>query len=140
MTHTSHTKQLLKILFGAAWIDGIIQPEERAYLRRKAQEQGLENDPEIHTLLSELISVQPTECYQWLQDYLGDNPSESDYQDLVEAISGLIYSDSDIQTQEAQLLAKLQQFDPAQEPHKTPFDKLLRQIQKVYRSAISQQN
>lgn len=140
MTQPPKTQQLLKILFGAAWIDGIIQPEERAYLHKKAQELGLEADPEIHTLLTELKSVQPTECYQWLQAYLGANPKEKDYQDLVEAISGLIYSDSDIQTQEAQLIAKLQELDPALTPHHTILDKVLNHIQKLYRTAISEQN
>jgi hypothetical protein len=139
MTQANKTKQLLKILFGAAWIDGMIQPEERAYLHRKAEEQGLVNDPEIHTLLSEIKAVQPGECYQWLQDYLGDNPTTSDYQNLVETISGLIYSDSDIQTPEAQLLVKLQQLDPALDPHKTVVDKVLQQIQKLYRSAMKQE-
>jgi hypothetical protein len=138
MTQADKTKQLLKILFGAAWIDGIIQPEERAYLRRKAEEQGLVDDPDIHTLLSELKSVQPGECYQWLQDYLGDNPTTRDYQDLVETISGLIYSDSDIQTPEAQLLVKLQQLDPALDPHQSAVDKVLKHIQKLYRSALKQ--
>jgi hypothetical protein len=140
MTQPEKKQQLLKILFGAAWIDGIIQPEERLYLRQKAQEHGLASDPEIHTLLTELKSVQPTECYQWLQDYLGVNPKESDYQDLVEAISGLIYSDSNIQTQEAQLMVKLQELDPALDPHPTLLDKVLKHIQKLYRTAISDQN
>jgi hypothetical protein len=139
MTQPKRTQQLLKILFGAAWIDGIIQPEERLYLHKKAQELGLEADPEIHTLLTELKSVQPTECYQWLQDYLGTNPKASDYQDLVEAISALIYSDSDIQTQEAQLLSKLQELDPALDPHPTILDKVLKNIQRLYRTAINEQ-
>ena len=30
-------KQILKILIGAAWIDGVVQPEERNYLRRIAK-------------------------------------------------------------------------------------------------------
>jgi hypothetical protein len=139
MTQANNKKQLLKILFGAAWIDGIIQPEERAYLRRKTEEQGLIDDPEIHALLSEIKTVQPSQCYQWLQDYLGDNPTAKDYQNLVETISGLLYSDSDIQTQEAQLLVKLQQLDPALEPHKSVVDKALQQIRKLYRSAIKQE-
>jgi len=140
MTQPQKTQQLLKILFGAAWIDGIIQPEERTYLRQKAQEQGLEDDPEIHTLLTELKSVQPVECYQWLQEYLGVSPKESDYQELLDAISALIYSDSDIQTQEAQLLAKLQELDPALDPHQAILDKVLKHIQKLYRTAVSEQN
>ena len=63
---TNKMKQILKILIAAAWIDGIIQPEERAYLRRIARDFQLADDPEIRPLLSELRPVQPIECYQWL--------------------------------------------------------------------------
>ena len=68
-------KLLMKILVGAAWIDGKIQTEERDYLRHKAIANNLAEDKEIKSLLSEIVPVQATECYQWLSDYLGDNPS-----------------------------------------------------------------
>ena len=86
----------MKILVGAAWIDGIIQTEEREYLRHKAIANNLAEDKEIKSLLSEIVPVQGPECYQWLSEYLGENPSESDYQALLEEISALIYSDSDV--------------------------------------------
>jgi hypothetical protein len=132
-------KQLLKILVGAAWIDGLIQPEERNYLRRKAEANGLASEPEIKSLLSEIVPIKPEQCYQWLEDYLGKNHSEEDYQALLEAVSALIYSDSDVQAPEAQLLTKLQGLDPAlQHPHFV-FEKLLKGIQEIYRKAIGQQ-
>lgn len=137
MEKSTKTKQLLKILIGAAWIDGIIQVQEREYLRQMAEENGIADDPEIKSLLSEIKSVQAAECYQWLEDYLGDNPSEKDYQNLLEAISALIYSDGDVDIQEAKLLTKLQLLDPA-ESSRTAFDKLLKVIQKLYRKGINQ--
>ncbi len=139
MEKNAKIKQLLKILIGAAWIDGIIQPEEREYLHRRATENGVADDPEIKSLLSEIKPVQPTECYQWLEDYLGDNPSQEDYQGLLEAISALIYSDGDVQMQEAQLLTKIQLLAPGSESSQSIFEKLLRAIQKLYRKAINQQ-
>ncbi len=139
MEKNAKIKQLLKILIGAAWIDGIIQPEEREYLHRRATENGVADDPEIKSLLSEIKPVQPTECYQWLEEYLGDNPSQEDYQGLLEAISALIYSDGDVQMQEAQLLTKIQLLAPANESSQSGFDKLLKAIQKLYRKAINQQ-
>ncbi|MGL5793241.1 MAG: TerB family tellurite resistance protein, partial [Waterburya sp.] len=75
-------RQILKILIAAAWIDGVIQPEERAYLRRVAQDFQLAEDPEIKPLLSELKPVQAVDCYQWLDEYFGENPSLEDYQEL----------------------------------------------------------
>jgi uncharacterized tellurite resistance protein B-like protein len=132
-------KQLLKLMVGAAWIDGTIQPEERSYLRKMASNNNLADDPEIKTLLSEIKPVQPTECYKWLENYLGDNPTLEDYQGLLEAISGLIYSDGDVQMQEARLLTKIQILEPSNESRKSAFDKVLKTIQKLYRQAISEQ-
>lgn len=137
MENNTKIKQLLKILIGAAWLDGIIQVQEREYLRQMAAENGIADDPEIKGLLSEIKSVQAIECYQWLEDYLGDNHSEKDYQSLLEAISALIYSDGDVDIQEAKLLTKLQLLDPAESPQ-TAFDKLLKVIRKLYQKGINQ--
>ena len=139
MENNLDTKQLLKILIGAAWIDGVIQAEERNYLHRMAANNNLADDPEIKMLLSEIKPVQPAECYKWLENYLGNNPTQNDYQGLLEAISGLIYSDGDVETREAKLLAKVQLLDPSQESSKSAFDKILKTIQKLYRQAISEQ-
>jgi uncharacterized tellurite resistance protein B-like protein len=134
----ANEKQLLKILVGAAWIDGVIQPEERKYLHKMAIDRNLAEDAQIKSLLSEIKPVQPEQCYEWLQDYLGKNPSQEDYQGLLEAISALIYSDGDIQTQEANLLSKIQLLDPSVESRRSTFDKVLKHIQKLYRHAISE--
>jgi uncharacterized tellurite resistance protein B-like protein len=110
--HMAHSiKLLIKILIGAAWIDGKVQLEERQYLHRIAQENGLAEDPDIKPLLHELRSVSAEECYQWIQEYLGDQPASADCQQLLEAISGLIYSDGTIANEEAKLLTRLQMLD-----------------------------
>ena len=139
MNKNTKTKQLIKILMGAAWIDGVIQTEERQYLRRIAATYQVENDPELKPFLSELKPVQAQECYRWLTDYLGENHQEEDYQELLEALSGLIYSDGDVEVQEARLLTKLQELDPIYEQSKSPLDKLLEKIQKLYRKTMSSQ-
>lgn len=136
MKSAQKKKQLLKILIGAAWIDGLIQKEERNYLNKMIASQGLTNDQEIATLVSELKPVQPSQCYQWLEEYLGSNPTTKDYRKLLESISGLVYSDGDVQMQEAQLLTKLQLLDPSQDLSKSAFEKILKTIQKLYRNAI----
>lgn len=56
MVNNSSVTNLVKILIGAAWIDGRIQPEERQYLRKIAQEKGVANEPEIQPLLHELVA------------------------------------------------------------------------------------
>lgn len=136
MKDSKKTKQLFKILCGAAWIDGTIQSEEREYLKQMAAQHNIADDPEIKALLSEIKSVQPNQCYQWLEAYLGKNHKEADYQALLEGLSALIYSDGDVQYQEAQLLARVQNLNPAIEAEKRPLDKLLGKIQKMYRNAV----
>ncbi|HEY9904790.1 MAG TPA: TerB family tellurite resistance protein, partial [Candidatus Sericytochromatia bacterium] len=54
MVADTSIKQLVKILIGAAWIDGKIQPEEREYLQKVAKEAGIADAPEIQPLLYEL--------------------------------------------------------------------------------------
>jgi uncharacterized membrane protein YebE (DUF533 family) len=132
-------KQIMKILIGAAWIDGIIQAEERKYLQRMAQTHNLAEDPEIKPLLSELKPVKPTECYQWLKEYLGDNPTKQDYYDLLETVSALIYSDGDVDIREVKLLEQLQHLEPTKDSHQLGLEKVLKVIQKLYRQAVHQQ-
>lgn len=139
MVTNSSIKQLVKILIGAAWIDGKIQPEEREYLQRVAKEAGVADDPEIQPLLYELRSVSASECYDWVQEYLGDRPSSEDYQRLVEAISALIYSDGDVGIEEAKLLTRLQLLDPDNAAPKSAQSSVLKSIQKLYRQWIDKQ-
>jgi uncharacterized tellurite resistance protein B-like protein len=139
MNTLDKNKQIFKILFAAAWIDGVIQKEEREYLQTLAKEQNLSEDGEIKLILSEAKPITPEECHNWLEDYLGNNPSVDDHQNLLEAISAIIYKDGDVQTQEAQLLSELQSLEPTLETRNSAFDKILRTIQKLYRQAVSEE-
>ncbi len=137
---SNNVKQLVKILIGAAWLDGKIQPEERTYLNRVAQEKGVAQDPEIYPLLHELRQVEATECYQWMKDYLGNSPSTADYQNLLESISGLIYSDGDVAMEEAKLLTQLQSLDPENDSPQPGHNAVLKEIQKLYRRWVEGHN
>lgn len=140
MVNHSHVKNLVKILIGAAWIDGKIQPEERQYLREIAQAKGLASDPEIKPWLYELVPVKPHECYEWVQEYLGDRPTQEDYENLIEAISGLIYSDGDVAIEEARLLSRLEELSKSSGANQAAHTILLKQIQKLYRRWVDVQN
>ncbi|MBO3459749.1 TerB family tellurite resistance protein [Aetokthonos hydrillicola Thurmond2011] len=139
MVNNSRIKSLIKILIGAAWIDGRIQSEERQYLRRIAQENGVADDPEIQPWLYELVSVQPAQCYDWVKEYLGDRPTAEDYQNLIEALSGLIYSDGEVAIEEAKLLTKLQTLSKDNESTQPGHNTILKQIQKLYRRWVEVQ-
>ncbi|MCM0590404.1 MAG: TerB family tellurite resistance protein [Gloeotrichia echinulata IR180] len=140
MVTNANVKNLVKILIGAAWIDGRIQPEERQYLREIAQAKGLATDPEIKPWLYELVPVQPKQCYNWVEEYLGDRPSVEDCENLIEAISGLIYSDGEVAMEEARLLTKLQELAKINESNQPAHTTLLKQIQKLYRRWVEVQN
>jgi uncharacterized membrane protein YebE (DUF533 family) len=134
------TQKLLKILIGAAWIDGVIEPEERKYLHRIAKELNLLQDAEIWSLLSEIKRVTPQECYQWIEEYVAENSNIKDYHDLLEKISGLIYSDGYVDVRETQLIEKLQLCDPSKQSCTNVLDKVLKKIQKMYQKAIQEQS
>ncbi len=104
-------QQLLKILIGVAWLDGQVQDAEREHLIGIAQNQGLANDPEISVLINDLgqTAIPAAQCYQWVQDYLKSQPNTTDYEQLLEALGGIIYSDNDVAINEAQLLNSLPQ-------------------------------
>ena len=116
MDTQSRSRLLLKILIGVAWLDGEIQPQERQYLAKVAQTHHWERDTEIDSLLTGNRQVNATDCEQWIEEYLG---TRSIYDDdlLIEAISGLIYSDGDVAISEAKLLADIQS-SPATTPPK----------------------
>jgi uncharacterized tellurite resistance protein B-like protein len=140
MTSDPHVKTLLKILIGVAWIDGQIQPEERDYLHNIVKEKGLENEPEIQPLLYEFRPVKAAECYGWVKEYLGEHPTSEACQQLIEAISGLIYSDGTVDTSEAKLLTDLQLLDPAQASTESDKSPVLTAIRGVYQRWISTLN
>jgi uncharacterized tellurite resistance protein B-like protein len=134
---TNKNKQLLEILVAAAWIDGEFQPEEQQYLSRIAQEQQLNEDVEIQELLSNTRPISSAKCYQLLKNYLGDRPTLEDYNDLLSAISTLVYSDGDIATEEAKLLTQLQELDPNNSASNSTLDKILSRIQKLYKKGLA---
>ena len=131
-------RKLFNILVGAAWIDGIIQPEERIYLRRIAQELQLTENPESQILLSELKAVQATECYLWLEEYFADYSGLKEYQELLELVGGIIYCDGNVDIRETKLLEKIQSFDPRNKTYKMIPEWILRRIRKYHQKLIQE--
>jgi uncharacterized tellurite resistance protein B-like protein len=127
-------KALVKILIGVAWLDGKIQPEERAYLQRIAIEKGVAKEPEIQPILHELRAVKQDECYQWIQEYLGDHPTPEECHQLIEAISEIVYTDGTIDSEEAKLLTRLQILES--EPAPTIQTKVISAIRKLYQHGL----
>jgi uncharacterized tellurite resistance protein B-like protein len=130
MNTQSQSQLLMKILIGVAWLDGEIQPQERQYLAKVAQIHHLDHDTEVEPLLTGTMKVTATDCEQWIKAYLGDRSIHDDDK-LIEAISGLIYSDGDVAVAEAHLLANIQSEPSSTQPNQQP---LVTKIQQLYQS------
>jgi len=140
MTSDPKVRTLVKILIGTAWIDGQIQQEEREYLHRVAKEKGVANEPDIQPLLYEFRPVKPEECYGWVKEYLGEHPTSENCQQLIEAISGLIYSDGTVANEEAKLLTNLQHLDPSSESSEPANSSVIKAIRNLYQRWLSTLN
>jgi len=132
METQSKTKKLVKILIGAAWIDGKIQPEERKHLHQIAAQEGMADDPELRPWLYELKPVSPAECHTWIREYLGPHPTAEDCRQLIEATSALLYSDGDIANQEAKLLTQLQLLVSETTESGQLYPAVVKAVQKLY--------
>ena len=133
---TKSDRDLLEILVAVAWIDGEIQPEERKFIENIAVEQNIESVEKVEDLLSNYRDSSLQQCYQLLEQYLGNSPEPDDYNNLLSAVSSLIYSDNDIATEEANLLTTIQNIDPQNNRKRSTLDKVIGKIQKLYKAGL----
>ena len=132
-------RDLLEILVAIAWIDGEIQPEEKKFLENIATEHNLQSATELQDLFEKQQDSSAERCYRLLEKYLGSNPNPADYENLLSAVSKLIYSDNDIATEEAALLTKIQNLDPQNSQSRSAFDKAIAKIQRLYLTGLKRQ-
>ena len=131
-------RDLFEILVAVAWIDGEVQAEERVFLEKIATQHDLELSED---LLSTHQTTSTSQCCELLKQYLGSNPNSQDYENLLSAVSTLIYSDNDIATEEASLLTHIQNLNPNNpdnNSHNSTFNKLIKTIQKLYQAGMKQ--
>ena len=127
MDTQSQSRLLIKILISVAWLDGEIQPQEREYLAKIAQTHQLDGDADVGSWLAGNPKISVAECEQLIQAYLG-NRSIHDDDRLIEAISGLIYSDGDIAMAEAKLLVNIQSAPAPTSSNQLPLINNIRQL------------
>ena len=132
---TKSDRNLLEILVAVAWIDGEIQPEEREFIEKIAVEQ-IGSAAEVEDLLNNYQDSSQEQCYQLLEQYLGNSREPDDYNNLLSAVSSLIYSDNDIATEEANLLTIMQNIDPQNDRERSTLDKVIGKIQKLYKAGL----
>jgi hypothetical protein len=134
MSTSTSPKQLFKILVGAAWLDGKLQPEEQAYLQQIVQKKGLQNDAELQLWINGMKSISSEDCFRWVEEYLGTTPVPEHCQQLLEEISGLIYSDSEVDSKEAELLMQFHEL--ASPSESSPYASVMSAVQKLYRKWV----
>ena len=134
---TKSDRNLLEILVAVAWIDGEIQPEERKFIEKIAVQIG--SSAEVEDLLNNYRDSSQEQCYQLLEQYLGNSREPDDYNNLLSAVSSLIYSDNDIATEEANLLTTIQNIDPQNYRERSTLDKVIGKIQKLYKAGLGKE-
>jgi uncharacterized tellurite resistance protein B-like protein len=132
MSTESQVRLLLKILIGIAWLDGEIQPEERVYLSKIAHTHQLDGDAEISLLLAGSLNPSQTDCEHWIETYRSLHGDDG----LLEAISGIIYSDGEIAISEAQLLVNIQPDRSHRSEREKPL--VMTKLRGLYRNWLNQ--
>ena len=85
-------------------------------------------------------AVLPTECYEWVSQYLSGRPTSTDCYNLLGAVSGLIYSDSEVEAKEANLLTRFESLNPANGPPELGHNAVINEIKKLHRHWVERQS
>lgn len=128
------TKQLTKILIGAAWIDGEVKEKELVFLRKFAAIANVLDDSEIQHLLTSNDPITSEVCLSWLKAYLGEKPSKDSYHELLESLKSLIQADGEVEAEEAELIKSLEELNPTSETSNSFADKFFRILGKFTKS------
>ena len=96
----------LKVVLGAAWADGVLQPEELGPIHQIVDELGLGAHPEVRVLLETPV---PALTYRrYLQDFLATHETVEERQNLLELLTRVIYADNEVSIEEGYILGELQ--------------------------------
>ncbi len=136
MSDAPQVTKLLKILIAVAWLDGDFQEPEQQYLQRIAQQNGVAEDPQLRPWLEGKRPVSKEECYAWVGEYLGKNPTSESCQALLESLSGIIYSNSDVDIEEAALINQIERLNSNSNVRNNFSETVTTAIQKLYQRWI----
>lgn len=95
----------VKVVLGAAWADGSLQPEEIPSLKKVVLELGLADHPEIRQLIQTPVS--PPVYRHFFQQYLALHPTPQERNYLLNVVTRLIYADDEVSVEEAYILEDL---------------------------------
>ncbi len=96
---------MLRVILGAAWADGSLQPEELPALKQVVIDLGLADHPDIRQLVNTPVS--PEDYRRDFQAYLDQYPSAEERQYLLDTVTKVIYADDEVSVEEAYVLDEL---------------------------------
>lgn len=92
---------LLKIVIGAAWVDGHLETQEVEYLEKLLHKYNLSHDSELLLLLSQPVAIEATE--NWIISYLASS-TDTERMRLLSAIADILIADRTVSEIEHELL------------------------------------
>ncbi|GAB4218032.1 MAG: hypothetical protein OHK0012_25060 [Synechococcales cyanobacterium] len=95
----------LKVILGAAWADGTLQPEELPTLKTAVQHLGLSDYPGLRDLIQTPMSGD--DYRQAFRDFLAACPTQPERQYLLDTVTRLVYVDDQVSVEEAYILDQL---------------------------------
>lgn len=133
MDDTARHHLALKVVLGAAWADGHLEPRELAYLKTLRDRYGETHDAELDRLLERSVPAGLTES--WMEQYLRD-ATDTERQQLLGHIGTLLFADREVDDREHALLDDYHAMMAAIPPHTEPPEAVAK-IGKVVRKAIA---
>jgi hypothetical protein len=90
----------------------------------------------LQLLINGIKSISSEDCFRWVAEYLGKTPAPEHCQQLLEEISGLIYSDSEVDSKEAELLMQFHEPASANQTGPALYASVMNAVQKVYQKWV----
>ncbi|MEO1131422.1 MAG: TerB family tellurite resistance protein [Cyanobacteria bacterium J06639_1] len=133
MDDTARHHLALKIVLGAAWADGHLEPSELKYLQILRDRYGESHDAELDRLLERPVPLEQTE--RWMQQYLRGT-TDTERQQLLGQIGNLLFADREVDDREHTLLDDYHAMMAAIPAHAEP-PEAVSKIGKAVRKAIA---
>ena len=126
----------LKVVLGAAWADGALQPEELAPIHQIVEELGLASHPDVHRLLETPV---PAVTYRrYLQEYLAVHPTLDQRRHLLGLLQRVIYADNEVSIEEGYILGELRDLLDEMAAESTATDANIKQLRDIFSRLLGQ--
>ena len=123
----------LRVLLGAAWADGMLQPEELPIVKTAVNQLGLSGYPRLREMIQTPMSGE--DYQQAFRDFLAFYPTPEERQILFDLVSEVVYADDQISPEESTILEQLRHSLETLEPEDDNLN--LSQFQSLFSRLLS---